>query len=157
MLALTAPLSLRSSSRLPTWFRPSDPRPTFIARCETIKYGVSRCVLLDHVLPVYVVGDVDRLFCTSCSSNAVCAHSVAVKVWDVEIFSCKQGIGEKDGESDDDGCIALHDQDLSDAEWQIVEVSAFFCAAITLKRMAFWAGIIAHFPTFSRDLEAARG
>ena len=38
----------------------------------------------------------DKLFCTSCSSNAVCAHSVAVQVWDVEIYPCKQAICEKD-------------------------------------------------------------
>ena len=58
-------------------------------------YVSSDCVRL-HLLSVCVVGDVDRLFCPSCSSNAVCAHSVAVKVWDVEIFTCKQGIREKD-------------------------------------------------------------
>jgi hypothetical protein len=49
-----------------------------------------------HLLPVCIVGVVDRLLCTSCSSHAVCAHPVAVQVWDVEIFACQQGIGEKD-------------------------------------------------------------
>ena len=49
-----------------------------------------------YVLRVCVVGVVDRVLCPSCSSNAVCAHSVAVKVWDVEILTCQQGIREKD-------------------------------------------------------------
>ena len=45
---------------------------------------------------VCVVGTMDRFLCPSCASNAVCAHSVAVKVRDVEIFTCQQGIREKD-------------------------------------------------------------
>ena len=52
--------------------------------------------------------------------------------------------------SDDECCSALHDQDLSDAEWQIIEVRLFlFCFVLLqwLNALVVWAGVIAHFPT----------
>ena len=61
--------------------------------------------------------------------------------------------------SDDDCCSALHDQDLSDAEWQIIEVSVCFQSSLGY-HLIYWfelTGIITNFPTLSWDLEAARG
>ena len=65
-------------------------------RSSTVYLDVFFWLSLVFLFVVCIVGDVDRFLCPSCSSNAVCAHSVAVQVWDVEIVICQQGIREKD-------------------------------------------------------------
>ena len=85
----------------------------------------SDCVRL-HLLSVCKVGDVDRVFCTSCSSNTVCAHSVAFKYGMLKSLLANKRSVRRMCASDDDCCSALHDQYLSDAEWQIIEVSVCF-------------------------------
>ena len=68
-----------------------------VARWSSKEYlSVFFLIPLGFILPVCVVGAVDGFLCPPCSSNAVCAHSMAVKVWDVEIFTCKQRIRKKD-------------------------------------------------------------
>ena len=58
--------------------------------------------------------------------------------------------------SDDDCCSALHDQDLSDTEWQIVEVSGCFCTQIICNHLRLWWFGQESLPIFQRLAEISK-
>ena len=74
----------------------------------------------------------DKPFCTSCSSHPVCAHSVQSKYGMLNSLLANKRSVRRMCSSDDDCCVALHDQDLSDAEWQILEVRVCLFVGISL-------------------------